>query len=55
MDLDNDDSFDKDIVKHVVDSMLNSNIDDIKNDTLLNRLIENDKYYEEVRKELSKH
>ena len=55
MDLDSDDSFDKDIVKHVVDSILNSNIDDIKNDTLLNRLIESDKYYEEVRKELSKH
>ena len=55
LDLDKNNEFDKDIVKNVVDDIIDSDMDNLKNNILLKRLIESDKYYEEICKEIRKY
>jgi hypothetical protein len=39
----------------VVDDIIDSDMDNLKNNILLKRLIESDKYYEEICKEIRKY
>jgi hypothetical protein len=54
MDLDKNDSFDKDVIKDVADDILNSDIDDLENNPIILRLLQSNKYYGELCSELSK-